>query len=348
MVYVVASIDPEKLMKMGADTITACDAIAQIGADAQTVIDDVSDLVGGGPSARSRAESIAGDLIEEAGRAQGKAVDFVVNQKPIEDLSQLAMFDYWLPNMENLGDPFSNETGAFTIGVPAGLLERYGRGYYVAAPNTPVPLTANIRSGLPSAGTVRGTPVVQRPSGLLIPQSVADDMALRNVATPPAGYGDDASRRGRFRNEPIRPPGWAKWGARGLTVVGTGLTAYDNYTGQWEQDQLYHPEMSTGDRVARSTGAATVTAGSALAGAWAGAKGGAAAGAFVGSFFGPGPGTAIGAAVGGFIGGVGGAWVGSQAGSAVREYGARAGEAVKDFGESVGDAVSSGWNALFG
>ncbi|AYY12369.1 hypothetical protein EF847_06265 [Actinobacteria bacterium YIM 96077] len=343
-----AAIDPDKLMEMSADTIGACDTIAEIGGNAQTVIDDVSDLVGGGPSAKSRAESIAGDLIEEAGRAQGKAIDYVTNQKPIDDLSQLAMFEYWLPNLENLGDPFSNETGAFTIGLPAGLMERYGRGYYVAAPNTPVPLTSNVRSGLPSAGTVNGTSVVQRPSGLLIPKNVADDMALRNVATPPAGYGDDARRAGRFRNTPIRPPGWAKWGARGLTVVGTGLTAYDNYTGQWEQDQRYHPDMATDDRVSRATGAATVTAGGAAAGAWVGAKGGAAIGGAFGSLFGPGPGTAIGAAVGGVIGGVAGAWAGSQAGSAVREYGAKAGQAIKDVGKGIGDAVASGWNSLFG
>ncbi len=333
-------------MKMSAKTVDACDAITQIGIDAQSTIDDVADLLGGGPSVRSRAESIAGDLVEEAGRAQGKAIDFVVNQKPIEDLEQMKMFEYWLPNYRNLADPYSNETGAFTIGIPQALLERYGRGYYVAAPGTQVPLTSNVRSTLPSAGSYRGTPLVQRPSGLLLPQSVADDMALRNVATPPSNFGDDAQRRGRLRNTPIRPPGWAKWGSRGLVGVGTGLAFYSNFTSQWEQDARYHPDMTTGDHIARSTGAGTVTAGASLAGGWAGAKGGAIAGAAIGSFF-PGPGTAIGGVVGGIIGGVAGAWGGAQIGSAVKEFGADAGEFVKDVGEGIGDAVSGAWNSVF-
>lgn len=341
-----ASIDPDELMRMGAKTVDAGDAIASIGVDAQNAIDGVSDLVDGAPSVRSRTESIAGDLVEEAGRAQGKAIDFVLNQKPIEDLSQLAMFDYWLPNYRNLASPFSNETGAFTIGIPQALLERYGRGYYVAAPGTQVPLTSTVRSNLPSAGSFRGTPLVQRPSGLLVPASVADDMALRGVITSPSNFGSDARRRGRFRNTPIRPPGWAKWGSRGLVGVGTGLAFYDNFTSQWDQDALYHPDMSTGDQVARATGAGTVTAGASLAGGWAGAKAGAAAGAAIGSVF-PGPGTAIGGVVGGIVGGVIGAWGGAQIGSAIKEFGADLGEGIKDLGESVGDALSDAWNSVF-
>ncbi|PSL02785.1 hypothetical protein CLV30_10992 [Haloactinopolyspora alba] len=331
---------------MSTRTVDACDAITQIGTEAQNTIDDISDLLGGGPSARSRAENIAGDLAEEAGRAHGKAVGFALNQKPTEGLEQMREAGYWIPDYRNLAAPSSNETGAFTIGLPQALLARYGRGYVTATPDLEIPRMETVRSALPAAGNHHGRPFAQRPSGLLIPRTTADDLVLRQFLAD-NDVPDDAQRRGRLRDPPIRPPGWAKWGARSLTGIGTGLAFYDGFAGQWEQDALHHPEMSGGDQLARATGAGGITAGASVLGGWAGAKGGAMIGASIGTFIAPGVGTAVGGVVGGIVGGVVGAWSGSQVGSAVSEFGAEFGEGVKDLGAGVGDMASDAWNSVF-
>jgi len=89
----------------------------------------------------------------------------------------------------------------------------------------------------------------------------------------------------------------ARWGGRGLIVVGAGLSVYDIATAP----DPYRATVQNGSAVA-------VGAGGASAGAWAGAG--------IGSLFGPGPGTAIGAVVGAIVGGVGGGVGGHALGTA--------------------------------
>ena len=89
----------------------------------------------------------------------------------------------------------------------------------------------------------------------------------------------------------------AKWGGRGLIVVGAGLSVYDIATA---------PDPC---RATVQNGSATVVgAGGGSAGAWAGAG--------IGTAVCPGPGTAIGAALGAIVGGVGGGILGHALGTA--------------------------------
>lgn len=112
-------------------------------------------------------------------------------------------------------------------------------------------------------------------------------------------------------------PRWANKAANGLGVVDGALSVYKNWSEQWNQDQLEHPGMSTGDRIVSAGTTAVVEGGSALAGSALGT----AAGATLGSFI-PIPvvGTLVGAVVGGWIGGA----VGEGVGSFLRHAGRRA------------------------
>ena len=76
------------------------------------------------------------------------------------------------------------------------------------------------------------------------------------------------------------------------------------------------PDVTPGQRVTRTTGAATIEGGASVGGGavgfWAGAKGGAKAGGLGGTAVAPGVGTAIGAVGGAILGGVGGSWLGGR------------------------------------
>jgi len=89
----------------------------------------------------------------------------------------------------------------------------------------------------------------------------------------------------------------AKWGGRGLIVVGAGLSVYDVATAP-------DPYRAT----AQNGAAIAVGAGGATAGAWTGAG--------IGSLLGPGVGTAIGAVIGAIGGGIGGGIGGNALGGA--------------------------------
>lgn len=93
-----------------------------------------------------------------------------------------------------------------------------------------------------------------------------------------------------------------------FVMAGVGRAAED-----WSD-----PDLTTGDRVARTVGAAGLAGGGAAAGAALGAKGGVAAGAAIGSVV-PGAGTAVGAAVGGLAGTVVGGVAGSEFGGWVED-----------------------------
>ena len=103
-------------------------------------------------------------------------------------------------------------------------------------------------------------------------------------------------------------PRWANRASNGLGVVDGALSVYKNWAEQWNQDQLEHPDMSTGERVVSAAATALVEGGASMAGSSLGA----AAGATLGSFI-PIPvvGTIVGAAVGGWIGGAVGEGVGN-------------------------------------
>ncbi|GAA1924614.1 hypothetical protein GCM10009688_32110 [Arthrobacter gandavensis] len=103
-------------------------------------------------------------------------------------------------------------------------------------------------------------------------------------------------------------PRWANRASNGLGVVDGALSVYKNWAEQWNQDQLDHPEMGTGDRVISAAATAGVEGGASMVGSSLGA----AAGATLGSFI-PIPvvGTLVGAAVGGWIGGAVGEGVGN-------------------------------------
>ena len=105
-------------------------------------------------------------------------------------------------------------------------------------------------------------------------------------------------------------PRWANRASNGLGVVDGALSVYKNWAEQWNQDQLEHPEMGTGDRVISAAATAGVEGGASMVGSSLGA----AAGATLGSFI-PIPvvGTLVGAAVGGWIGGAVGEGVGNFA-----------------------------------
>ncbi|RZU62694.1 hypothetical protein [Zhihengliuella halotolerans] len=96
-----------------------------------------------------------------------------------------------------------------------------------------------------------------------------------------------------------------KWAGRAGGAVGAGFTA----VASWQEDSLKHPEMSEGEKGARTA----VVTGATTAAAIGGAKAGAVLGATIGTFLGPGPGTAAGAVVGGIIGGVAAGFAASAA-----------------------------------
>jgi phage tail tape-measure protein len=145
-----------------------------------------------------------------------------------------------------------------------------------------------------------------------------------------------------------RSPQWARWTkfskvGGGTTIVFSGLGGVAS--------QLYADrgkDLTTEQRVVRTTaGAANDAAlswGGAASGAWAGSRAGGAAGAAVGSVF-PVVGTGVGAAVGTAGGAIVGGIVGSGAGSWVADH---TREAAADFAQGAGDRADDVWDSTAG
>ena len=180
----------------------------------------------------------------------------------------------------------------------------------------------------------RGRPYITLPNGLVVPQGSSVDPEVKRLAA----LADDWHQPGKptFVTNPGlgRPPTWARVGGRTLGVLGAGLTVYDSYMSQWEQDQKYHPEWSTGERVASAGYNAATEGGGAIAGGLVGAQIGAYAGSFI-------PIPVVGTLGGALVGGAIGAFVGSKAGKAV-------GQGLKEGGEFVADKIGDAWNSVFG
>ena len=342
------AIDPDGVIAMSAATLAASESVGQIGAEAQRALDAVSHLVPGAPNARARAAAVAGDLAELAGWARQHAIRYVDDVKPLHDL---ATAGYWLPDLGKLGwdgskpagDNIestlrSDEFGALPLGLAGALLDRYRRwSLFVPKPGAVLPTATALR--LPPVDDVfRGTPYVRAGSGLLVPQGSAGDPAVARLgamADGPDWY--KPTQRSLVPDPELgRPPTWARTGSNALFVVGAGLTLWDSAAGQWEEDSTYHPEWTTGQKVADTAVTTTLEGGGAVAGGYYGAIAGAELGAAIGSIF-PGPGTLIGGVVGGLVGG----FVGSKAGKAV-------GTALKEGGEALWDGATSAWHSVFG
>ncbi|WP_134772092.1 hypothetical protein [Ornithinimicrobium flavum] len=353
-------IDPDGVLAMSAATLVASGTATGVGEDLQAALDRVDHLVPGAPSARRRVAGAAADLAAAAGAAREHALRYVDDVRPLRELLTAG---YWLPDPGNLGwsgdrtlgenvDRIlrSDEFGAGVLGTGEALLERY-RNWQVHMPRTGPAATRALGEisalvELADRVEVRGGEVVggQRwvtRNGLLVPASWAESVDRRAVVdavTPRIlQLSDDAVHPvGRqLVPDPTvgRPPAWARHTGRGLVVVGTALSLYDAGASQWEHDQRYHPEYSTGQRVASTGWNVATEGGGAVAGGIAGAKVGAAFGATIGSVV-PGLGTGVGAVVGGVLGGAIGGFVGSKAGKAV-------GRGLREGAERV-------WSSLFG
>ena len=266
-------------------------------------------------------------------------------------LRDLATAGYWLPDLGRLGwdgskpagDNIestlrSDEFGALPLGLAGAVLDRYRRwSLFVPKAGAVLPTTTELR--LPPVGDVfRGTPFVRSGSAAAGAAGQCGRprrrQARRDGGRPGLVQADAALARPRPRLG--RPPTWARTGSKALFVVGAGLTLWDSAAGQWEEDSTYHPEWSTGQKVADTAVTTTLEGGGAVAGGYYGAIAGAELGATIGSIF-PGPGTLIGGVVGGLVGG----FVGSKAGKAV-------GTALKEGGEALWDGATSAWHSVFG
>lgn len=147
----------------------------------------------------------------------------------------------------------------------------------------------------------------------------------------------------------VEVPKFAKRTSNALGVLDIGIGLYANYSEEWNQDLVDHPEYTEAER---RESAAKNAAFEGIGGAVGGGLGGAAGGAIGGAAFGllgsvvPVFGTAAGVAAGTFLGSV----VGSTVGGALGEG---AGSFLQDLseGKSVGDAIAGGveefWDELW-
>ncbi|MBO3085129.1 hypothetical protein [Cellulomonas fengjieae] len=326
---------------MSAATLLVAQGLSRSAATLQSEIDAVDHLVGRRPVFTGRVDATAGDLAELAGWARELVITYVDDERPIQ---QLATKGFWLPDFSKLGwdgnktagenlekTARSDEFGAFVLGTAGALMERYRRfSLHVPRHGSPLPSL-----NLPRPDVEwRGKPFVTLPNGLVVPQGSMADPEVKRLAK----LADDWHQPGKptFVTNPGlgRPPTWAKIGGRTLGALGAGLTVYDSYMSQWEQDEKYHPEWSTGQRVASAGYNAATEGGGAVAGGLLGAQLGATVGSFVPIPF---VGTVGGAIVGGAIG----AFVGSKAGKAV-------GQGLKEGAEVVGEKIGSAWKSVFG
>lgn len=335
------TIDPDGVVALSAATSTVAAGLQQAGKDLQAQIDRVDHLVGRRPALGRSCDDVAGDLAEIAGWAHQIVLRFVDDERPLQELATLG---FWLPDFSKLGwDPSktageniektarSDELGAFVLGTSGALLERYRR----FAVSLPRPGSQLPSLTLPDPAEIfQGKPYARTPSGILVPQGVTLDAQARRIVEA----ADDwypANRPTLVTDTSLgRPPRWARVGGRTLGVLGTGLTLYDAWASQWEQDAKYHPEWGTGERVASAAYNTATEGGGAVAGGIIGAKLGAAAGSFI-------PIPVVGTVGGAIVGGAIGAFVGSKAGKA-------AGRVLKEGAEAVVDKIGDAWNSLFG
>jgi hypothetical protein len=344
------AIDPDGVLAMSVGTLNAATSVGEIGREIRTQTSSVEHLVPGPPDAGGRTETEAQALSTLAGYAKDHALKYVDDVKPLKELSQAG---YWLPDLSNLGwDPTktvmenvtktarSDEFGAFVLGTSGGLLERY-RNWKITVPAVDTKAGRAAAARLSDLVTqapddiVRGTPVIRRASGLLVPQGSTGDPRIPKIAAAADDAGMYRPGPGMVTDAKLgRPPTWARTGGRALGVIGAGLTVYDSFATQWEEDGKYHPEWSTGQRVASASYNAATEGGGAVAGGLVGAQ----IGATVGSFI---PIPVVGTVGGAIVGGAIGAFVGSKAGKAV-------GTLLKEGGEAVVDGAKKVWNSIFG
>lgn len=340
-------IDPDGVIAMSGATLTVGSTIGAIGSDITTQIEKVDQWVSGAPAARRRAGTLAETLAVLAGAAREHAIRYVDHERPIEELRSLG---YWLPDFGNLayrGDETvlqnmeriarSDEFGAIPLGMSQMLLERY-RNFRLHVPRVDVSTAQSALAELDNLfNTVddvhNGMPIVRRASGIYVfALSDADPRMPRvNELIDEATYRPGPN----FTTDPNlgRPPTWARTGGRALGVVGVGLTLWDVGATQWEHDQRYHPEYSTGQRVASTSYSVATEGGGAVALGLVGAH----YGAMIGSLI---PIPVVGTVGGALVGGAIGAFVGSKAGKAV-------GEGLKQAGSAIADGATKIWNGLF-
>lgn len=131
-----------------------------------------------------------------------------------------------------------------------------------------------------------------------------------------------------------RADAWHRWGrrlGRGAGGLGFALSGVSQYL-----DDHGDPTLTTGDRIARTGGAAVVEGGAGLAGGVAGAKLGAAAGIAGGPI-----GMAAGASIGGVLGGIAGSELGSQVHEQLESFWDGAGDLLDGAGAPA-DAAREG------
>jgi hypothetical protein len=326
-----SGIEADGVLALSAATLATSGNLNLEAKAIQTLVGTVSDLVPDPPNVTARTNPVVEELARVSGWAKDIAIKFVDDQKPLQDLAKLG---YWLPDFSKLGwdgsksvggnidkTARSDEFGAFVLGTAGALLDRYRKWQLaVPKPGTP-PLVLP-----PADDVVRGTQLIRRPSGLLVPQGSSADPNVARLAEESRGPGWQQPGRSLSPEGFGRPPTWARYGSKGLFVAGAALTLYDVGMSQWEHDKQYHPEWSTGQRVA-STGYSVATEG-----------GGAVAGGIVGASWGASIGTAIFPGAGTIVGGILGGAIGSFAGSKI--------------GKAVGTGIKEGakkvWHSLFG
>ncbi|MGD6979037.1 hypothetical protein [Citricoccus zhacaiensis] len=135
------------------------------------------------------------------------------------------------------------------------------------------------------------------------------------------------------------PPGWAKWGGRFLEGADVVLSAWGNYSEEWNQDLVENPGMTTAEQTGSAVKSATLGAGGSFLGSAGGAWGGAAAGAAVGTMVGGPVGTVVGGIIGGVAGGIAGGWGGEILGNTIDNW---------TDGEGFADGVKNAWNNFWG
>lgn len=153
-------------------------------------------------------------------------------------------------------------------------------------------------------------------------------------------------------------PKFAKRASNALGLLDFGLSMYGNYSEEWNQDLIDHPEYTEEERQASATqNAAFEGTGGLVVGGLGSAAGGYAGGAIfgaigagLGTLICPVAGTAAGASIGAGFGTFVGSLVGSTVGGAIGEG---AGSAAQDLyeGKSMGDAIAGGveefWDELW-
>ena len=197
------------------------------------------------------------------------------------------------------------------------------------------------RLNVPGSVTLRlnGRPYRYLPAGSFM-ASVLAPLGARSLTIHRPVFRDPEIRGARRRttasgNSVAAPelPRWANRMANGLGVVDGALSVYKNWSEQWNQDQLEHPEMGTGDRIGSAAATAAFEGGGAIGGSIAGTAIGASLGSLIPI---PVVGTLAGAAVGG--------WIGSAVGEGIGNIAMNFRE--KGLADAVGGGLKETWENL--